>query len=284
MTGLLRGGSWTCSQSIAGCGGCRGALDRPTGLSPSAVNRIVLYPSTTFSKVNVDNYYQRGATSWQPRRPRKRRSTACSAARCPRSRPIGWRSRSSRARTSPALRSCSASSATTATQPTCYGTSSSARVSGLPRDREPGAPSPRRSRAPPSCSATRPALKALKEGEEHGLKEYEEALDDEISPELQSVVRTLISRQQAHIQTLDRLIVATREVTRASRRRRARLLRAAVDARRQDVEGHELLRDVAEVLAQVRHHRARELIGEEAPAGAQRVVRLAAGCARAARG
>ncbi len=50
------------------------------------------------------------------------------------------------------------------------------------------------------------ALKALKEGEEHGLKEYEDALDDEeISPELQSVIRTLISRQQSHIQTLDRL-------------------------------------------------------------------------------
>jgi demethoxyubiquinone hydroxylase (CLK1/Coq7/Cat5 family) len=56
----------------------------------------------------------------------------------------------------------------------------------------------------------KPALKALKEGEEHGLKEYEEALDDGISPELQSVVRTQISRQQAHIQTLDRLLATVK--------------------------------------------------------------------------
>ena len=54
------------------------------------------------------------------------------------------------------------------------------------------------------------ALKALKEGEEHGLKEYEEALDDEISPELQSVIRALISRQQSHIQTLDRLLATVK--------------------------------------------------------------------------
>ncbi|HEX2466006.1 MAG TPA: DUF2383 domain-containing protein [Thermoanaerobaculia bacterium] len=55
------------------------------------------------------------------------------------------------------------------------------------------------------------ALKALKEGEEHGLKEYEGALDDEgISPELQSVIRPLLSRQQSHIQTLDRLLATVK--------------------------------------------------------------------------
>jgi demethoxyubiquinone hydroxylase (CLK1/Coq7/Cat5 family) len=55
------------------------------------------------------------------------------------------------------------------------------------------------------------ALKALKEGEEHGLKEHEEALDDDaISPELGSLLRTFVIRQQAHVQTLDRLLAAAK--------------------------------------------------------------------------
>jgi uncharacterized protein DUF2383 len=53
------------------------------------------------------------------------------------------------------------------------------------------------------------ALKALKEGEEHGLKDYQDALEDEhLTPERKAMLRTFISRQQAHIQTLDRLIAA----------------------------------------------------------------------------
>ena len=55
------------------------------------------------------------------------------------------------------------------------------------------------------------ALKALKEGEEHGLKEYEDALDDSsLSPEAQSKIRGFVSRQQAHIQVLDRLMAANK--------------------------------------------------------------------------
>lgn len=52
------------------------------------------------------------------------------------------------------------------------------------------------------------ALKALKEGEEHGLKEYRDALDDGETPaELGRVIRDeLLPRQQEHIRTLDRLI------------------------------------------------------------------------------
>ena len=53
------------------------------------------------------------------------------------------------------------------------------------------------------------ALKALKEGEEHGLKEYQNAIeDDSCTPELASLLRGFMTRQQAHIQTLDRLISA----------------------------------------------------------------------------
>src|SRR3954470_15168029 len=50
------------------------------------------------------------------------------------------------------------------------------------------------------------ALKALKEGEEHGLKDYQEGLDDidMISAEL--VQNQLIPAQQRHINLLDQLI------------------------------------------------------------------------------
>lgn len=52
------------------------------------------------------------------------------------------------------------------------------------------------------------ALKALKEGEEHGLKTYEGALQDkELAPEVQAYVRsTLLPQTRAHIATLDRLM------------------------------------------------------------------------------
>lgn len=51
------------------------------------------------------------------------------------------------------------------------------------------------------------ALKALKEGEEHGLKEYEEALrNEDLPPDSIELVRELMARQRQHIATLDRLL------------------------------------------------------------------------------
>jgi len=54
------------------------------------------------------------------------------------------------------------------------------------------------------------ALKALKEGEEHGIKEYKSALDDENLPaECKALIRTqLLPQTQAHIPVLDRLMEA----------------------------------------------------------------------------
>lgn len=53
------------------------------------------------------------------------------------------------------------------------------------------------------------ALKALKEGEEHGLEEYEEALRDRDLPAgARSLLQGFIGRQRSHIQALDRLIAA----------------------------------------------------------------------------
>jgi hypothetical protein len=51
------------------------------------------------------------------------------------------------------------------------------------------------------------ALKSLKEGEEHGLKEFEEALrDQDLPPDCVELVRELMARQRQHVATLDRLI------------------------------------------------------------------------------
>lgn len=51
------------------------------------------------------------------------------------------------------------------------------------------------------------ALKALKEGEESGLKEYQEAVQDPDTPsEVKPVINSLLARQQAHIRTLDELM------------------------------------------------------------------------------
>jgi uncharacterized protein (TIGR02284 family) len=52
------------------------------------------------------------------------------------------------------------------------------------------------------------AIKALKEGEEHGLKEYQQALEQGNLPaEAASLVRDqLIPQQREHIATLDRLL------------------------------------------------------------------------------
>lgn len=53
------------------------------------------------------------------------------------------------------------------------------------------------------------ALKALKEGEESGLKEYESvAQDSGTSTDVKSTVSGLMARQQAHIRVLDSLIAA----------------------------------------------------------------------------
>ena len=54
------------------------------------------------------------------------------------------------------------------------------------------------------------ALKALKEGEEHGAKEYKELLENKNAPSnVKDIVRTtLIPNQQEHIQGLDRLMEA----------------------------------------------------------------------------
>lgn len=48
------------------------------------------------------------------------------------------------------------------------------------------------------------AMKALKQGEEHGVNEYKEALeDDNIKPELKQMIRTqFLPKQQEHIKTL----------------------------------------------------------------------------------
>ena len=51
------------------------------------------------------------------------------------------------------------------------------------------------------------ALKALKEGEESGLKEYQRIAQD-AGASTENVVSSFIGRQQAHIDDLDRLIDA----------------------------------------------------------------------------
>jgi uncharacterized protein (TIGR02284 family) len=50
------------------------------------------------------------------------------------------------------------------------------------------------------------ALKSLKEGEEHGLKDYQEAVDDVDPNSAQLIQNQLIPAQQRHINLLDQLI------------------------------------------------------------------------------
>ena len=52
------------------------------------------------------------------------------------------------------------------------------------------------------------ALKSLKEGEEHGLKDYQEALDDTDQLTASLIQSELIPNQQRHIDMLDQLINA----------------------------------------------------------------------------
>ena len=50
-------------------------------------------------------------------------------------------------------------------------------------------------------------LKALKEGEEHGLKDYQDALEDKDLPaDCQALIRGLMAKQREHIANLDRLL------------------------------------------------------------------------------
>jgi uncharacterized protein (TIGR02284 family) len=50
------------------------------------------------------------------------------------------------------------------------------------------------------------ALKALKEGEEHGLKGYQDAVDDVDASCRELIVETMIPAQQKHIDILDAMI------------------------------------------------------------------------------
>ena len=50
------------------------------------------------------------------------------------------------------------------------------------------------------------SLKALKEGEEHGLKDYQEAVDDVDPSSAQLIQNQLIPAQQRHINLLDQLM------------------------------------------------------------------------------
>lgn len=54
------------------------------------------------------------------------------------------------------------------------------------------------------------ALKALKEGEEHGVKSYEDALaDDDLPAECKELIRIrLLPQTRAHVAVLDRLMEA----------------------------------------------------------------------------
>jgi uncharacterized protein (TIGR02284 family) len=53
------------------------------------------------------------------------------------------------------------------------------------------------------------ALKALKEGEESGIKDYRDLLDDNSVPsDVKSIASSVISREQRHVQEIDRLMNA----------------------------------------------------------------------------
>lgn len=52
------------------------------------------------------------------------------------------------------------------------------------------------------------SLKALKEGEEHGLKDYERTLEHDVDQTTRTLLSTLREQQRRHIATLDRLLSA----------------------------------------------------------------------------
>jgi uncharacterized protein (TIGR02284 family) len=54
------------------------------------------------------------------------------------------------------------------------------------------------------------ALKALKEGEEHGLKDYQDALDSgKLPADCRELVQKYIPKQRQHIEAIDRLMART---------------------------------------------------------------------------
>jgi uncharacterized protein (TIGR02284 family) len=58
------------------------------------------------------------------------------------------------------------------------------------------------------------ALKALKEGEEHGLKEYQDALQDaDLPADCQELITKLAERQQQHLAVIDRLMASVSGAT-----------------------------------------------------------------------
>jgi rubrerythrin len=51
------------------------------------------------------------------------------------------------------------------------------------------------------------ALKALKEGEESGLKDYRDAIDDTSTPaDVKTALNTIVSTEQGHVRELDRMM------------------------------------------------------------------------------
>lgn len=51
------------------------------------------------------------------------------------------------------------------------------------------------------------ALKALKEGEEHGLKEYQDALEgNKLPADCRDLIQGFLGKQRQHIQVIDRLM------------------------------------------------------------------------------
>jgi hypothetical protein len=53
----------------------------------------------------------------------------------------------------------------------------------------------------------RVALRALKAGEDHGVKLYEKALDKELDAELEALIRdAILPKSRAHIETLEELL------------------------------------------------------------------------------
>jgi len=54
------------------------------------------------------------------------------------------------------------------------------------------------------------ALKALKEGEEHGLKEYQDALEGgKLPADCRELIQGFLGKQRQHIEVIDRLMTTT---------------------------------------------------------------------------
>jgi bacterioferritin (cytochrome b1) len=53
----------------------------------------------------------------------------------------------------------------------------------------------------------RAALKSLKEGEEHGLKDYHRTLDEDLDDQTLLLLQELAERQERHVATIDHLLL-----------------------------------------------------------------------------